>query len=128
MLHHLSSLVLFSVGLYEEARSAVVLVESGSTVPAPLYNRWTQECSKQNTNVQMRYLPVGTSEGIKQISHGAGDFAAGEAQLTEKDRKEGGLIELPSALRKPNSNHNPISTIIECRPEEGAVDDALDHI
>ena len=76
----------------------------------------------------MRYLPVGTSEGIKQISNGAGDFAAGEAQLTEKDRKEGGLIELPSALRKPNSNYNPISTIIECRPEEGAVDDALDHI
>ncbi len=46
----------------------------------------------------MRYLPVGTSEGIKQISHGAGDFAAGEAQLTEKERKEGDLIELPVVL------------------------------
>ena len=46
----------------------------------------------------MRYLPVGTSEGIKQISHGAGDFGAGEAQLTEKERKEGGLIELPVVL------------------------------
>jgi phosphate transport system substrate-binding protein len=46
----------------------------------------------------MRYVPVGTSEGIKQISHGAGDFAAGEAQLTDKERKEGGLIELPVVL------------------------------
>ncbi len=46
----------------------------------------------------MRYLPVGTSEGIKQISHGAGDFAAGEAQLTDKERKEGSLIELPMVI------------------------------
>ena len=48
--------------------------------------------------MQMRYLPVGTSEGIKQISHGAGDFGAGEAQLTENERKEGNLIELPVVL------------------------------
>src|SRR5208282_5897524 len=79
------------------AQNAIVLVGSGSTVPAPLYNRWTQEY-KRNPNLQMRYLPVGTSEGIKQISHGAGDFAAGEAQLTEKERKEGDLIELPVVL------------------------------
>jgi phosphate transport system substrate-binding protein len=73
-------------------------VGSGSSVPAPIYNRWTQEYGKQNRNIQMRYLPVGTSEGIKQISHGAGDFSAGEAQLTDKERKEGGLIELPVVL------------------------------
>jgi phosphate transport system substrate-binding protein len=80
------------------AQGAMVLVGSGSSVPAPLYNRWTQEFGKRNVNVQMRYLTVGTSEGIKQISHGAGDFGAGEAQLTEKERKESGLIELPVVL------------------------------
>lgn len=80
------------------AQGAMVLVGSGSSVPAPLYNRWTQEYGKRNVNVQMRYLTVGTSEGIKQISHGAGDFGAGEAQLTEKERKENGLIELPVVL------------------------------
>jgi phosphate transport system substrate-binding protein len=77
---------------------SLVLVGSGSTVPAPLYTRWTQEYGKRNPNVQMRYLPVGTSEGIKQISRGSGDFAAGEAQLSEQDRKEGGLVELPVVL------------------------------
>ena len=80
------------------AQNAVVLVGSGSSVPAPLYNRWTLEYGKRNSNLQMRYLPVGTSEGIKQISHSAGDFGAGEAQLTEKERKEGDLIELPIVL------------------------------
>jgi len=80
------------------AQQATVLVGSGSTVPAPLYNRWAQEYGKRNTTIQMRYVPIGTSEGIKQISHGAGDFGAGEAPLTEKERKEGDLIELPAVL------------------------------
>jgi len=80
------------------AQSAVILVGSGSTVPAPLYSRWAQEYDKRNPSIQMRYLPVGTSEGIKQILHGVGDFAAGEAQLTSKEQKEGSLIELPLVL------------------------------
>ncbi len=41
---------------------------------------------------------MGTSEGIKQIAHGASDFAAGEAQLTNAERKEGSLIELPVVI------------------------------
>jgi phosphate transport system substrate-binding protein len=80
------------------AQETLVLVGSGSTVPGPLFSRWTTEFGKGNPKTQMRYLPVGTSEGIKQISHAAGDFAAGEAQLTEKDRREGDLIELPVVL------------------------------
>jgi phosphate transport system substrate-binding protein len=85
-------------GIVAAAQSATVLVGSGSSVPAPLYNRWSQEYGKRKPSLQMRYLPVGTSEGIKQISRGAGDFGAGEAQLTEKERKEGSLIELPVVL------------------------------
>ena len=80
------------------AQGRVVLVGAGSSVPAPLYNRWAQEYGKHNPRVQLRYVPMGTSEGIKQISHGAGDFSAGEARLTEQERKDGGLIELPAVL------------------------------
>jgi phosphate transport system substrate-binding protein len=90
-----------TLGLYgapAKAQNAVVLVGSGSSVPAPLYNRWTQEFGRRNPNIRMRYLTVGTVEGIKQISHGVGDFGAGEAPLTEKQRKEGSLIELPVVL------------------------------
>jgi len=98
---HLCLLLLVALALGRapaHAQNAVILVGSGSTVPAPLYSRWTQEYGKRNHNTQMRYLPVGTSEGIEQIARGVGDFAAGEAQLTEKERKEGGLIELPIVL------------------------------
>ncbi len=101
LLLHGCLLSLFALGLhgtFSKAQNAVVLVGSGSSVPAPLYNRWTQEYGKRNPNIQMHYLPVGTSEGIKEISHGAGDFGAGEAQLTDKEREEGSLIELPVVL------------------------------
>jgi phosphate transport system substrate-binding protein len=97
-LYLISLFVLGMHGNFANAQNGVVLVGSGSSVPAPLYTRWAQEYDRRNPNLQMRYLPVGTSEGIKQISHGSGDFAAGEAQLTEKERKEGNLIELPVVL------------------------------
>ena len=101
LLSHIGLLSFLTLGLCSapgHAQNAVILVGSGSTVPAPLYSRWTQEYGKRNHNTQMRYLPVGTSEGIKQIARGVGDFAAGEAQLTDKERKEDGLIELPIVL------------------------------
>jgi phosphate transport system substrate-binding protein len=94
-------LLLFIFGLYcspVPAQDRLVLVGSGSSVPTPLYNRWAQEYGKHNPRIQVRYMPNGTSEGIKQISHGAGDFGAGEVRLTESERKEGGLIELPAVL------------------------------
>jgi phosphate transport system substrate-binding protein len=80
------------------AQEAVVLVGAGSSVPAPLYNKWAQEYNKRNPAIQMKYVPMGTGEGIKQISRGSGDFGAGEAQLTAEERKEGDLIELPAVL------------------------------
>src|SRR5580700_6781622 len=94
----ISVLILGLCNSSTEAQNAVVLVGSGSSVPAPLYNRWIQEYGKRNANIQMRYVPIGTSEGIKEISRGASDFGAGEAQLTEKERKDGSLIELPVVL------------------------------
>lgn len=92
---------LLSVGPYSSparAQNTVVLVGSGSSVPAPLYSRWTQEYGKRNGNIQLRYVPIGTSEGIKEIARDTSDFGAGEAQLTEKERKESNLIELPVVL------------------------------
>ena len=79
-----------------QAQDAVVLVGSGSSVPAPLYAKWTEAYNKRKPGIQMRYLPAGTSEGINSLAHGSGDFAAGEAQLSAKDKST--LIELPSVV------------------------------
>jgi phosphate transport system substrate-binding protein len=81
-----------------QAQNSLVLVGSGSSVPAPLYNRWAQEFAKNHQSIQVRYVPIGTSEGIKQIARGAGDFGAGEALLTSTERSEGSLFALPAVL------------------------------
>jgi len=91
-------LLVLALGQVSSAPQVYVLVGSGSTVPAPLYNRWAAEFGKRNPKIQMRYLALGTEEGIKQIAHDSGDFGAGETPLTERQQKEDGLAELPAAL------------------------------
>ena len=95
----LGLLLLLSLGISPAwAQQSVVLVGSGSTVPAPLYSAWGQEFGRQNPKIQLRFVPVGTEEGIKQVSHNSGDFAAGELPLSEKQLSEEGLVELPAVL------------------------------
>jgi phosphate transport system substrate-binding protein len=91
-------LVLSLYGSPVMAQQSLVVVGSGSTVPAPLYTAWAQEYGKHDSKIQIRYVPVGTEEGIKQVSHGSGDFGAGEMPLSEKQRAEDGLVELPVAI------------------------------
>jgi phosphate transport system substrate-binding protein len=80
------------------AQDTIVLVGSGSNVPAPLFEAWAQQYNKHNPRMQLRYLPTGTSEGIEEISRGSGDFAAGEVPLTSAQRTQGHLAEVPSVL------------------------------
>jgi phosphate transport system substrate-binding protein len=79
-------------------QQAVVLVGSGSTVPAPLVTKWANAYNQRDHSRQMRYLASGTGEGIAAISHGSGDFAAGEVPLTAKQRSEAGLMEVPAVV------------------------------
>jgi phosphate transport system substrate-binding protein len=76
----------------------LVLVGSGSTAPAALYSRWAEEYNKRNRLLQVRYLPSSTGEGITLIALGVSDFGAGEARLTDKERNDSGLLELPVAV------------------------------
>ena len=80
------------------AQDAIVLVGTGSSVPAPLYAQWAEQYNKRSAKIQMRYLALGTSEGINQVSRGSGDFAAGEVLLTSKERSEYKLVQLPAVI------------------------------
>ena len=80
------------------AQGALVLVGSGSTVPAPLVSKWTEVYNRRATNVQIRYVASGTDEGITAISHGSGDFAMGEVPLTSQQHLKSGLIPIPAVV------------------------------
>lgn len=82
------------------AQSAVSIVGSGSNVPTPLYAVWTDEFNRKGSKIQVRYLSMSTMEGIRQISGGSGDFAAGEVPLTHEQMQSGkvSLIQIPTVL------------------------------
>src|SRR5690242_20317984 len=75
-------LVLFTAGVV--AQESVMLVGAGSTLPAPLYASWTETYNQRNPNLQVRYVPMSTKEGINQITHAIGDFGAGEVPLSDE--------------------------------------------
>ncbi|HEU5232338.1 MAG TPA: phosphate ABC transporter substrate-binding protein PstS [Terriglobales bacterium] len=80
------------------AQGALVLVGSGSTVPAPLVAKWTEAYNRRAANVQIRYVTSGTDEGITAMSHGSGDFAMGEVPLTSQQHAKSGLIPIPAVV------------------------------
>ena len=82
------------------AQDTISLVGSGSNVPSPLYAAWTEQYNKLKPNVQVRYLPLGTSESIKEISGGAGDFGGGEIPLSDAQMHGGKhpLLQFPTVL------------------------------
>ncbi len=86
---------LFAFAVHCTAQETVVLVGSGSSVPVPLYTRWAHEFNQRDSGTQLRYVPLGTSEGIKQISRGIGDFGAGEIRLSAQQRVEDGIMDFP---------------------------------
>jgi len=81
-------------------QSTISIVGSGSNVPTPLYSVWTDEFNKKDAKIQVRYLSMSMMEGVRQISIGSGDFAAGEVPLTPEQMQSGkvSLVQIPTVL------------------------------
>lgn len=77
-----------------------VLVETGSSMPEPLYKVWIDEFHKQQPSLDIRYLPVGSAESARNILAGSGDFGGGDAPIPEAQLHAAGkpVLELPSVL------------------------------
>jgi phosphate transport system substrate-binding protein len=93
------NLLLAAQGLAQDR--GVMLVGTGSSLPAPLYHAWGAEFSRQQKAVRMRYLPIGTGESIHKISNGTGDFGGGDAPIPEEELKKASalsLVEFPMIL------------------------------
>ena len=83
------------------AQTQMVLVATGSTMPAPLYVLWGDEYHKLHPETQLRYLAVGTSESANRVLSGSGgDLGGGDAPIPEKQLKEAAhaAVELPTVL------------------------------
>jgi len=62
----------------------MVLVATGSTMPAPLYTLWGDEYHKLHPETELRYLAVGTGESANRVLSGSGgDLGGGDAPIPE---------------------------------------------
>ena len=82
------------------AQETISLVGSGSNLAGSLYAAWTSDYEKAHTDVQVRYLPLGTSQSVKEIKAGTGDFGGGEIPLVENQKHSGNysLVQFPTVL------------------------------
>lgn len=96
--------LVLSLGLFlrlpATAQDSVSIVGAGGSVTLPLFKTWAQDFNKINRSAQMQYQAMGTVEALKLIygtpnEIGKADFSGGEVILSEKERTEGKLIQLP---------------------------------
>ncbi|HYW98570.1 MAG TPA: phosphate ABC transporter substrate-binding protein PstS [Candidatus Elarobacter sp.] len=78
----------------------MVLVETGSSMPEPLYKSWADEFHAQQPATDIRYMAVGTAESARNILAGSGDFGGGDAPIPEAQLRASGksILELPAVL------------------------------
>src|SRR5438309_4029316 len=78
----------------------MVLVETGSSMPEPLYKSWADEFHAQQPATDIRYMAVGTAESARNILAGSGDFGGGDAPIPEAQLRASGKssLELPAVL------------------------------
>ena len=82
------------------SQERIVLVETGSSMPEPLYKNWIEAYQKQQVSTVIRYMAVGTAESARNVLAGSGDFGGGDAPIPEAQLRaaQKPVLELPSVL------------------------------
>jgi phosphate transport system substrate-binding protein len=97
----LLGLALGLVGMFAlvvPAFASASLVGSGSTLVLPLMSNWISGF-EAGGGTGIKYSPVGSGEGIKQIVSRVTDFGASDAPMTSEQSSEcGGCLTIPWAL------------------------------
>jgi phosphate transport system substrate-binding protein len=90
------SLVVASVALCS-ASAKTKLNAAGSTFAALIMERWSEEFSKANPNIEITYLAVGSGIGITNFTEGIVDFAASDAAMTDEQiaKVKQGVVLIP---------------------------------
>ncbi len=80
------------------ALASASLTGAGSTLVAPLMANWITGF-ETGTGIGVKYSPVGSGEGIKQIANRTVDFGASDAPMTAEQAAEcNGCVTIPWAL------------------------------
>ena len=70
---------------------------TGATFPAEVYAQWAQQYSK-DTGVALKYVPSGSSAGVKQIVSRAVDFGATDVPMSTAELDKHQLFQFPTLV------------------------------
>jgi phosphate transport system substrate-binding protein len=94
---------------------------AGATFPNPMYSKWFAEYSKQHSDVQINYQPIGSGGGIRQVTAGTVDFGASDMPMTDKQLQDakGKILNIPTVLGAvvPAYNIPGVSGEVKFTPE-----------
>ncbi len=92
--------LIFSLPADVYGQENMVLVQTGSSMPEPLYKSWIDAYHKETASTEIRYMPVGSAESARNILAGSGDFGGGDAPIPEAQLHAASksMLELPAVL------------------------------
>jgi len=75
----------------------VSLVGAGASFPAPIYQRWFQDLSNSDPNLQVDYQSVGSGAGVERFVQQLVDFGASDVAMTDEEiaQVDRGVLMLP---------------------------------
>ena len=90
----MGGITLISIPLFSYA--STTLNGAGATFPAPIYQRWFQDYSRQ-TGKRVNYQSVGSGAGVRQFVAGTVDFGATDEPISSKDasKVKRGVVQIP---------------------------------
>jgi phosphate transport system substrate-binding protein len=81
---------------------------AGATFPAPVYQQWASDVKKQGLTVN--YQPVGSGEGIAQLTNGTVDFGASDSAMKPEEiaaaKKKGDPVHVPTVFGAVTVSYN----------------------
>ncbi len=85
-----------------------LITGAGSTFAHPLYSKWFNVYAKESPGTRFTYEPVGSGEGIRQITGRRIDFGASDGPMTEEQLQgaPGRLLHIPVALGAVVATYN----------------------
>lgn len=88
-------IALISASALSAVHAETNLNGAGASFPAPVYQVWTYDYTKQNDDVKINYQSLGSGAGINQIKSGTVDFAGTDNPLTLAEQNEASLVQFP---------------------------------
>lgn len=88
------------MAVWAQSGASIRLVGVGGTFPQPIYSRWFQEFEKLHPGIDFHYLPMGSVQGIQQVTSGEVDYGATDAPVSDKQLAEARVkvLHLPSVV------------------------------